>query len=129
MDPATPLAAPERRRHVISGNTGDGISVTGGNNLLLNNLIGTNAAGTAALGNGPGISLDQTAGNVIRGNVVSGNGVGPNGGDGIDLTGSGRGGPTMVRGSSQQHPRRLTTPLAARNGAGNARVMCSTAFS
>ena len=76
--------------NVISGNTGDGISVTGGNNSLLNNLIGTNAAGTVALGNGEaGISLDQTAGNVIRGNVVSGNGVGPLGGDGIDLTGSG----------------------------------------
>jgi len=75
--------------NVISGNKDEGISVTGGNNSLLNNLIGTNAAGTAALGNGEaGISLDQTAGNVIRGNVVSGNGVGPNGGDGIDLTGS-----------------------------------------
>ena len=75
--------------NVISGNKDEGISVTGGNNSLLNNLIGTNAAGTAALGNGlSGITLQQSAANTIAGNVISGNGVGPSGGDGISLAGA-----------------------------------------
>ena len=66
---------------LISGNTMEGIFITGGSNSVLDNLIGTNAAGTAALGNGAqGIILENTTHNVLSGNVISGNSS-----DGIEL--------------------------------------------
>ncbi len=70
--------------NVISGNTGDGVEITGSGttgNLVAGNLIGTNAADTAALANrNDGLEIDNSAtGNTIGGgaadtdNVISGN--------------------------------------------------------
>ena len=76
--------------NVISANVNEGIFITVGGNMVLGNLIGTNAGGTAALGNGlSGITLQESADNLIRGNTLSGNGVNPPGGNGIDVAGSG----------------------------------------
>lgn len=70
-------------RNVISGNTGDGIRLSGsGSNacVLQNNVIGANAAGTTALANsGSGVVLDAAGGNTVGGtasgaaNLISGN--------------------------------------------------------
>ncbi len=72
-------------RNVISGNSGRGISVCGGelsDNLVLGNLIGTDVAGTEVVENGAGISLDAGVrhsffggattgeGNLISGNIL-----------------------------------------------------------
>ena len=70
--------------NVISGNTGDGVELTGtgtASNVVLGNLIGTNAAGTSAIANGQdGVEIDTGAsGNIIGGttalarNIISGN--------------------------------------------------------
>ncbi len=70
--------------NVISGNTDDGVEISGSGttgNLLAGNLIGTNAAGTAALANAiDGAEIDTGAtGNTIGGiaasarNLISGN--------------------------------------------------------
>jgi hypothetical protein len=73
-------------RNVISGNTRNGVDITGsvtGNNLVQGNYIGTNAAGSAALGNqNNGVYLNAktntvggttaAARNVISGNTLSG---------------------------------------------------------
>jgi parallel beta-helix repeat protein len=69
-------------RNVISGNGGSGIYLQNcSGNTVLGNRIGTTAAGTAALGNSTnGVSLYNSAGNLIGGtstaarNVISGNG-------------------------------------------------------
>ena len=74
-------------RNVISGNSFDGIRVTGTSaatgNVILNNYIGVNAAGTGAIGNGSvGISIEGPATTTVgAGNVIA-----FNGGDGIDVT-------------------------------------------
>jgi Ca2+-binding RTX toxin-like protein len=76
-------------RNIISGNTGDGVFITGtgtSNNSVQGNYIGTNAAGTADLGNsnngiriGGGGAQNNTVGGVTAtagtgvGNVISGN--------------------------------------------------------
>lgn len=78
-------------RNVISGNVGDGVTLSGGGaaaNLVQGNYIGTDATGAAALpntrfspggGGGFGIILHHAAGNTIGGttpgarNVISGN--------------------------------------------------------
>ena len=71
-------------RNVISGNTNDGIYITGAsatNNLIQGNYIGTNVSGTAAIGNGAiGVRITGNAsGNTIggatagAGNLISGN--------------------------------------------------------
>ena len=64
-------------RNLISGNSGDGIAISGDGNFVQGNKIGTNAAGTAALGNGisgvgAGVRLGG-ASNMIANNVISGN--------------------------------------------------------
>ena len=72
------------RPNVISGNTGNGVSLTGfdtAENFVENNLIGIDAAGRAALGNGhDGVLVSgQASGNFIGyaaagdNNVISGN--------------------------------------------------------
>ena len=70
-------------RNVISGQTNNGIVVSGGadNTQILNNYVGLNAAGTAAIANGIyGIWAGDSVGLTIGGtsasqrNVVSGNG-------------------------------------------------------
>lgn len=88
-------------RNLISGNTGDGISIRGAsstNNTIQANYIGVNAVGTGALGNGTrGISLQTGASNNLIGgtatyerNVISGNSS-----DGIGLISSGTDGNTI----------------------------------
>ena len=68
-------------RNVISGNTDDGVLISGSSgNVVAGNFIGTNAAGTAALGNSvDGVDVDDGAVNNTvggtstgAGNVVSG---------------------------------------------------------
>ena len=76
-------------RNIISGNTGNGITITGSGasgNVVAGNYVGTNAAGTAALGNGlttalPGIILEVGSNNNTVGgttaaarNVIAANG-------------------------------------------------------
>jgi hypothetical protein len=73
--------------NVISGNTVEGIHLSGSQNLVVGNLIGTTVTGLAALGNnGNGITVwgnNNTIGGTISGarNVISGN----SGGVGIGL--------------------------------------------
>ena len=78
-------------RNIISGNTGDGISITAGTgNLVEGNYIGTTAAGTSPLGNGSIGVVIFSAGNTVGGttagarNIISGNGL-----DGVSMTDSG----------------------------------------
>ncbi len=72
-------------RNIISGNTGNGISIGGSalDNLILGNYIGTDANATRALGNGTGVCINEAARHNFLGgttdgerNVISGNGVG-----------------------------------------------------
>jgi hypothetical protein len=66
-------------RNVISGNTGDGVSIGGTNSLLQGNFIGIDITGTAVLGNG-GSGAGGGGGALIGGtvaaarNIISGNG-------------------------------------------------------
>ena len=66
--------------NIISGNSDDGIIISGSNCLVVGNLIGTNAAGTAAVPNaGCGVLVDAqgaTIGGTSSGdaNIISGNG-------------------------------------------------------
>ena len=79
-------------RNVISGNTGDGIFLSGGEqNLVEGNYIGTNVTGTAALGNGNiGVEISGAIFNTIGGttaavrNIISGNQL-----DGVSLVDGG----------------------------------------
>jgi hypothetical protein len=76
--------------NLISGNSGDGISLDGSRNLVQGNLIGTDATGTAKVPNGfRGIEMavdgsnagsDNTIGGTTPGarNIISGNGGGGN---------------------------------------------------
>ncbi len=73
-------------RNIISGNTGDGVRISGPSatgNMIRGNYIGTNSAGTSAVGNiGNGITVYQNQtiiggtqageGNVISGNLSDG---------------------------------------------------------
>ena len=66
------------QRNVISGNEGNGISITGDANQVKGNLIGTDIEGTAALGNGggnfggSGVSLPNLSGQSSNGNIIGG---------------------------------------------------------
>ena len=67
-------------RNVISGNTGNGISVTSSSGTIVtNNYIGTDSSGTIAVPNGgDGVNVSISGGTVglttsIMGNVISGN--------------------------------------------------------
>ena len=66
--------------NVISGNTSDGILITGSaatGSSVFTNLIGTTASGVAPLGNNAGISLQNgTTGNLINANTIAGNQIG-----------------------------------------------------
>ena len=69
--------------NVISGNTGDGVEITGSGttgNVVAGNFIGTDITGTTAIANGTGVGIDSGASaNTIGGttaaahNVISGN--------------------------------------------------------
>jgi hypothetical protein len=76
-------------RNIISGNTVDGLIVTGSNNLVIGNYVGTNAGGTAAVANGQygiaisdligfGTASNNTVGGTVAGagNLISGNTLG-----------------------------------------------------
>lgn len=73
--------------NVISGNTGDGVEITGSgttNNQVHGNLIGTNAMGTSALGNGGhGVHVSSSASANTIGGASAGNVIAFNNGDGI----------------------------------------------
>jgi CSLREA domain-containing protein len=67
-------------RNVISGNQGNGVFITGGDNTVQGNYIGTDASGTQDLGNSSsGMFLQDRGGNTIGGtsegarNVISAN--------------------------------------------------------
>ena len=75
-------------RNIISGNTGDGIEITGDNNMVEGNYIGTDVNGLIDRANGgDGIIISGNS-NAIGGaaaaqrNIISGNN-----GDGIEITG------------------------------------------
>jgi hypothetical protein len=65
-------------RNIISGNNGDGLSLSGSNLVIQGNFIGTDVTGTKALGNNQGVSLSGNN-NLLGGttvaarNVISGN--------------------------------------------------------
>jgi parallel beta-helix repeat protein len=62
------------QKNVISSNTGAGIIMEGGGNLVLHNVIGTTASGNLAAGNGAdGIWLDRSSGSIID-NIITANG-------------------------------------------------------
>jgi parallel beta-helix repeat protein len=74
--------------NVISGNSADGVDVTGDGNTLQGNLIGTDVTGLLAVGNGnEGVLVDSATNTLIGGatadlgNVLSGNNA-----DGITFT-------------------------------------------
>src|SRR5262249_46455270 len=70
--------------NLISGNSGDGILITGANsNIIQANFLGTNAAGAAALATMIGIDIQGGASNnpiggtsTTAGNLISGNTTG-----------------------------------------------------
>jgi hypothetical protein len=78
-----------RAGNLISGNSYEGIAISGSANLVEGNKIGTDITGTEAVSNGTGISLggmSNTVGGTMRGacNLISGNK-----GNGIAVTTSG----------------------------------------
>ena len=84
-------------RNIISGNNGDGLSLTGSNLVIQGNFIGVDVTGTKAVGNNQGVSLSGN--NILLGgttvaarNVISGN---RNRGIGLQGTFSG----TLVQGN------------------------------
>ena len=76
--------------NVISGNTQNGINITGSDSVTVEgNIIGLTAAGTAALGNdGSGVYIESES-NTIGGSTASaGNIISGNGDDGIRIDGN-----------------------------------------
>ena len=60
---------------MISGNTGDGVEVTGAGataNLIMGNYIGTSADGTAAIANNAGVEIDSGAEDNLIGSLGDG---------------------------------------------------------
>ena len=82
-------------RNIISGNTGNGITIDGSTataNLLQGNFIGTDVTGTLARGNsGNGMQISSGATNNTIGGTVGGAGnlIAANNANGIYITGSG----------------------------------------
>ena len=84
-------------RNVISGNSGDGVDITGAGtsgNLVAGNFVGVDATGASAVANsGEGIVVDGTANNTIGGTALSsGNVVSGNAQLGIDIKNAGASG-------------------------------------
>jgi parallel beta-helix repeat protein len=82
--------------NLISGNTGDGITINdqggiGSRNTIVGNLIGVDVTGSQDLGNGGnGVSVIESDQNTIGGTATGmGNVISGNSGDGISLSGSG----------------------------------------
>jgi streptogramin lyase len=83
--------------NVISGNLGDGVTITGSGasgNVVAGNTIGTNSSGTVAEANATGVIIENGATNNTVGGATTGAGnlISGNSGDGIDITGSGTSG-------------------------------------
>ena len=86
-------------RNVISGNTRDGVALTGAEtdfNTFEGNLIGTNEAGTAALANGrqgviiiDGANENTFGGPTTSGFLAPGNLISGNKDNGVEITGTG----------------------------------------
>ncbi len=90
--------------NLISGNTSDGVEITGSgtsNNTVQGNFVGTTKAGTAILGNAAdGVLIDTSAtantiggtaagaGNVISGNGTNNGSLGSLNGNGVEINGS-----------------------------------------
>ncbi|MBI2300379.1 MAG: right-handed parallel beta-helix repeat-containing protein, partial [Armatimonadetes bacterium] len=82
LDPATHVITPGNDLpntnwfNVISGNSGNGISVTGpGNNVITANRVGTTPTGTTAVANtGDGVNITGTGDNTVQRDTISGNG-------------------------------------------------------
>jgi hypothetical protein len=76
-------------RNVISGNTWNGIEISGtgaNNNVVSVNLIGTNAGGTSALGNGnDGVYIVGNSNNVGAAGAMQRTIISANGYDGIEI--------------------------------------------
>ncbi len=87
--------ANEGARNIISGNSGNGISIFGGsNNNIQGNHIGTTADGLSALGNGlDGVAILVTTGDAVGGigNVIDRNVISANGSAGVSITATGQG--------------------------------------
>jgi FG-GAP-like repeat len=80
--------------NIISGNSGNGVVITGPNNRVEGNLIGTDGSGTRSLGNhGNGVLI--TANNINSGNIIGGtvpgarNVISGNSGSGVVMTAGG----------------------------------------
>ena len=76
--------------NVVSGNTGTGISIESGSNstIVRNNFVGTDVTGvTYVAGQGAGISVTDSANNVIGGTSVQGNVIANNSVFGVKLVG------------------------------------------
>ena len=72
---------------IIGGFSGDGIEVTGNDDLVESSYIGIDSTGTKAMGNGgAGVAIiDGATGNTIGGMTAgSGNVISANAGDGVD---------------------------------------------
>jgi CSLREA domain-containing protein len=100
--------------NVISGNTADGIRITGAGatgTLVRRNRIGTNAAGTAPLPNVRGVEISASAtGNTVGGPLGSQNLISGNSGQGVLIAGVGTTNNTVSR------------ALIGTNAAGNAKI-------
>ena len=107
--------------NLISGNSGDGITIYGSSSttsVVEGNLIGTDAAGTIAIANGgdgvdivAGASSNTIGGTGNAGNLLSGN----SNGAGVEIAGAGTAG-NVVAGNQIGTNRAGNLPLA--NGAG-----------
>jgi hypothetical protein len=71
------------QRNVVSGNTGDGVHLTGGPFSIVQNYVGVDVSGSLPLGNG-GVGIYANAGGVD----ISYNTVSANASHGIDIAGS-----------------------------------------
>ena len=89
-----------QRSNLLSGNSTDGVRVTGVNadgNTIAGNRMGTNAAGNAAVPNSvAGVGIDSGTGNTVGSGLAGDTLVSGNGGDGIIISGSADG--TIVTG-------------------------------
>jgi hypothetical protein len=93
-------------RNVISGNTGDGIQISGANasgNVVAGNYIGTDVSGLTALANAIGIEVDSAPDTTIGGLTVTpgagaGNVISGNAPQGVVISGAGAAG-TVIEGN------------------------------
>jgi hypothetical protein len=104
-------------RNIISGNTNNGVVITGNTNVVEGNFIGTDITGTIALGNGAagnGVQIAGGASNVIGGTVAgAGNLISGNKAGGVSIAGAGATG-NLVAGNL------IGTNLAGTAALGNA---------